>query len=178
MIKLIATCITKEQQQVCERMGIEVMQNYACSYGEIVPGCVTDYSVHCFNSASLDVLSSLGVKRATLHPELKLAQIRDIKKCIETEVVIYGKLTLMKLGNPIKNGALIDRMDKIFYVHEGMLYNSVPIFMADRLYEIEKSGVTTGRMMFTTENAAQTSGIIESYKNRVMMKMDFTRGKY
>jgi len=177
-IKLVATCLTTQQQQACKNLNIEVMQKYACTYGEITPGCTTDFSIHCFNSITLEVLKGLGVKRATLHPELNLAQIRDIKKSIDTEVIIYGKLPLMKLGNPQAVGSITDRIGAVFHLCDDLLYNSVPIFMADRLGEIEKSGVTHGRLIFTTENANQVTEVINAYKNHIKIQIKFTRGKF
>jgi len=177
-VKFVATCLTNPQAQACKSLGIEVIQNYATSHGEIVPGCVTDFSVHCFNSATLEILKNLGVARATLHPELNLAQIRDIKKCIDTEVIIYGKIPLMKIGNPIPGGNITDRTGTSFYVHGDKLYNSVPIFIADKLKEVEKSGITHGRLIFTTENAEEVRTIIKANMYRKALKINFTRGKF
>ena len=154
------------------------MRDYAASYGEIAPGCVTDFYVHCFNSETLNVLKNLGVHRATLHPELNLAQIRDIQKPIDTEVIIYGKIPLMKLGNPQINDMISDRMDVRFLVDNGVIYNSVPIFLADKLKEIEKSGVTHGRLIFTDETAEEVRAIIKAYMYNKTMKIEFTRGKF
>ncbi|MCL2362233.1 MAG: hypothetical protein FWC73_10525 [Defluviitaleaceae bacterium] len=176
-IKFVATCLTVQQRQACKSLGIEITQNYATSYGEITPGCVTDFSVHCFNSATLQVLMGLGVKRASLHPELNLPQMRDIKKCIDTEAIIYGKLPLMKLGNPV-NGSITDRTGAVFFIHGDNLYNSVPIFMADRLDAIEKAGITYGRFIFTTEDARQVTEIINAYFRREKLDIKFTRGKF
>ena len=177
-VKFVATCLTAGQGQACSSLGIEVVQDYACSYGEITSDCITDFSIHCFNSATLEVLHSLGARRATLHPELNLAQIRDMKKCIDTEVVIYGKLPLMKIGNPVINGMLTDRTGTRFFVEGGNLYNSVPVFMADKLKEVEKSGVTHGRLIFTTETAKEVQELIKAYMYRKMLKIKFTRGKF
>ncbi|MCL1845769.1 MAG: U32 family peptidase [Defluviitaleaceae bacterium] len=203
-IKFIATCLTRAQLQICAEMGIEVAQNYAHSYGEITQGCTTDFSIHCFNSATLEALKKLGAHRATLHPELNLAQIRDIKKCIDTEAVIYGKLPLMRakravdtedtcrnrhipskpdaVSSPTKKRAdpaeLIDRTGAHFPIHGNKIYNSVPIFMADKLNEAEKSGITHGRLIFTTENADDTRAIIKAYMHRKALEIDFTRGKF
>jgi len=159
-------------------LGIEVMQDYAKSYGEITPGCVTDFSIHCFNSVTLGVLKDLGVMRATLHPELNLAQIRDINKCIQTEVVIYGKIPLMKMGNPITGSPITDRTGASFFAHRDMLYNSVPIFMADKLDEVEKTKITHGRLIFTTETADEVRGIVKAYMHRKMLNVEYTRGKF
>ena len=212
-IKFVATCLTAQQKEACISLGIEVSCRYAHSYGEIVHGCVTDFSVHCFNSASLAALADLGVRRATLHPELNLAQIRDIEKCIDTEVVIYGKLPLMKIGNPgdfvaeakqkdasaiqkeagtkqkskpkaatkvqqALGSVLIDRTGISFFVKDGMLYNSVPIFMADKLKDVEKSGITHGRFIFTTESDSEVRMVIKAYMYKKMQKIKFTRGKF
>ena len=177
-INFIATCLTNRQHEACKLLGIETKQSYARSYGEIVPGCVTDFSVHCFNSASLSALKALDVTRATLHPELNLAQIRDIEKPMDTEVIIYGRIPLMKLGNPIPNGKITDRTGTGFVVHRDTVYNSVPIFMADKLKDLEKCGITHGRLIFTTETHDEVREIIKAYMNQKPLKIKFTRGKF
>ena len=177
-LKFVATCLTTKQEQACESLGIDIIRDYACTYGEIAPGAVTDFSIHCFNSATLEVLKNLGVTRATLHPELNLAQIRDMKKCIDTEAIIYGKLPLMKIGNPIPGGALTDRTGTSFLLRGDKLYNSVPIFMADKLKDVEKSGITHGRLIFTTESTQEVCAVIKAYMYRKTLEIDFTRGKY
>ena len=177
-IKLIATCLTPGQEQACKAQGIEIIHNYARALGEITPGCVTDFSIHCFNSETLAVLKTLGASRATLHPELNLAQIRDIKKHINTEAIIYGKIPLMKLGNPIQSRQITDRTGTTFPINSDTIYNSVPIYMADKLTEIEKSGITHSRLIFTNESPDEIQKIIESYKHQKPPKTQFTRGKY
>ncbi|MCL2047295.1 MAG: U32 family peptidase [Defluviitaleaceae bacterium] len=187
-IKFVATCLTHKQKITCQNMDIETPQNYARSYSEIAAGCVTDFSVHCFNSAALLALKELGVSRATLHPELNLAQIRDIKKCIPTEVVIYGKIPMMYLGNPLKaikpprhtnslfSGIITDRKGAKFYVNNGIVYNSVPIFAADKLNQIEKTGITHGRFIFTTESDEEVRAVVGAYMAQKPLKIPFTRG--
>ena len=177
-VKFVATCLTAGQMDSCQSLGVDIIGNYARSYGEIVPGCVTDFTVHCFNSAALTVLRDLGVKRATLHPELNLAQIRDIKKCIDTELVVYGKIPLMKLGNPAINGTVTDRTGTKFFIKDDNLYNSVPVFMADKMNDIEKSGVTHARFIFTTEAANEVNTVIKAYMHKKALDIEFTRGKF
>ena len=178
MIKFVATCLTPDQEQACQNLGIFVEKNYATSYGEIEPDCVTDFSVHCFNSEALKVLSNLGVHRVTLHPELNLAQIRDIQKPIDTELIIYGRIPLMKLGNPQISNTISDRTGAKFFVNKDVIYNSVPIFIADKLKEIENSGITHGRLIFTTETAEQVRKIIKAYMYRKPLNIQYTRGKF
>ncbi|MCL2190323.1 MAG: hypothetical protein FWC16_14975 [Defluviitaleaceae bacterium] len=179
-VNYIAACLSDVQIQVCKQAGIPVMPKgaYAASLGEITQGCVTDYSVHCFNSDALLTLANLGVTRATLHPELNLAQIRDIKKPIETEIILYGKLPLMKLGVPLRNGALTDRKNTQFYMHGDTLYNTVPIFMADKMRDAEKAGITHGRLIFTDETEAQVREVLHAYKRYKALNIPFTRGKF
>jgi len=180
MITFVATCLTAEQRHVCTDFGVEMVPHYARSIGEITPGCVTDFSLHCFNSESLALLQGLGVARATLHPELNAAQIRDIIKPIPTEAVIYGHLPLMQLGVtlPGRVAVVTDRMGAAFAVRGHTLYNAVPIFVADKLAQIEKTGLTHGRLAFTIETADQTREIIKAYLNRKKSKSAFTRGKW
>lgn len=177
-IKFVATCLTAEQSLACESLGIEISQSYAASYGEITPGCITDFSIHCFNSHTLEALKNLGVHRATLHPELNLAQIRDIKKHIPTEAIIYGKLPLMKMKLPPKTSTLTDRTNTEFFIQNDKIYNSVPILMSDKLPDLEKTGITHGRLVFTTETAEETHTIIKSYMHKKAIKIPFTRGKF
>jgi len=177
-IKFTATCLTDAQKEACASMGIEIFNKYAVSLGDISRGCVTDFSVHCFNSETLEVLKNLGVARATLHPELNLAQIRDLKKCIDTEIIIYGKIPLMKIGNPQIKGEISDRKGAKFFIHGDKLFNSVPIFMADKLDEAEKTGITHGRLIFTTETPDEIRDIIRANFKRKTLKINFTRGKF
>jgi len=186
-IKFVASCLTPEQSAACESLGVKIVRNYACSYGEIKPGCVTDFSIHCFNSASLDVLKNLGVRRATLHPELNFAQIRDIKKCIDTEAIIYGKIPLMKIKNPPVTppsrtnnfgGIITDRTGAKFFLHGNQMYNSVPVFLADKPDDIKKSGISHGRFIFTTESADDVFAVIKAYLHHKSLKINFTRGKF
>ena len=177
-IKFVATCLTPQQKRACESLGIEVKGDYVASIGGIYAGCVTDFSIHCFNSETLNLLKQLKVSRATLHPELNLAQIRDIHKTIDTEAVIYGRLPLMKIGNVQINGTIKDRMGINFFAHGDVLYNSVPIFMADKLKEVEKAGLTHGRLIFTTESDVDVQEIIRKYMYRKKIEIDFTRGKF
>jgi hypothetical protein len=50
--------------------------------------------------------------------------------------------------------------------------------MADKLTEAEKSGITHGRLIFTTESAEDVREIIKAYKHQKALKIAFTRGKF
>ena len=60
-----------------------------------------DYGLGVFNGQTLKELKRLGFRSATLSFELKLAQIRDLSKGLDTELVVYGRLPLMITENCI-----------------------------------------------------------------------------
>jgi putative protease len=54
-----------------------------------------DFSLNVFNSYTVKALSKMGLGGITLSYELMLAQIRDMRKNIDNELVVYGRLELM-----------------------------------------------------------------------------------
>jgi hypothetical protein len=191
----VAVCLREEQAAVCAMFGVSLVKNYAASWGGVTAGCVTDFSVHCYNSDTLKLLASLGVARATLHLELNLAQMRDLIKAaalpMQIEAVIYGKLPLMNLAVAPASGEYIsDRKGARFFLHKEknansdiVLYNSVPIYTADKQDEIAKAKITHGRFIFTDETAKQTRMILEAYKKqlppeKIFPPSGYTRGKF
>ncbi len=149
------------------------------------------FRMNITNSAALKALSAAGLKTVCLSPELNIAQIRDIEKCVPAEAVIYGHLPLMLTENCVlKNmkkcpcsgtGRIYDRKNKCFYVlRDGqecrnIILNSVPIYMGDRLGDIKRAGVSLGQLMFTIENAAETEEICRVYFDGRKYTGDYTR---
>ena len=60
-----------------------------------------DFGLSVFNSQAIKELKRLGFASCTASFELKLAQIRDLSKLIDLEVVVYGRLPLMITENCI-----------------------------------------------------------------------------
>ena len=58
-----------------------------------------DFGLNAFNSETLEVLKDCGIVRQTVSFELRFAQIRDLKKPMETEMIVYGRLPLMVTEN-------------------------------------------------------------------------------
>ena len=165
---------------------------FARSHGMNVRG---DYGLNVFNSETLRILRSLGLKSAALSFELRLTEIRDLSKHIDTEIIIYGRLPLMITETCIvKNSTgactcdsfngLVDRQGALFPIVpefgcRNTLLNSSKLFMADRRRAIASLGLWAGRLMFTTENALECVSVMKRYMGMsAYMPSGFTRGLY
>ncbi len=154
-----------------------------------------DYGLGVYNSQSMKELKRLGFVSATVSFELKLAQIRDISKPIDTEMLIYGRLPLMLTQNCIvKNHSgrctcenvnrLTDRKGAQFpvvkaYGCRNEILNSRKLFLADKQKDYRRIGLWAGRLHFTTENARECVQVAERYLDRGPYEPnDITRGLY
>ena len=54
-----------------------------------------DFGLNAYNSDSLEVLRQAGLLSATASFELRMSQIRDLKKPLPLEILAYGRLPLM-----------------------------------------------------------------------------------
>jgi len=148
-----------------------------------------DFGLNAFNSASLRVLSGLGVKRQTLSFEARLAQLRDmiddISGVLETEIVVYGYLPLMVFENCVsgKNAAyLTDRRNARFAVlpesgGRGTLLNSRPLCLAKD--EFSGLKLNTARLMFTLETPEECVSIARAFiEGRAPECAEATKGLY
>ena len=54
-----------------------------------------DFGLNVFNSFTEEVLQQAGLVSATASFELRVAQIRDLAKSIDTEMIVYGRLPCM-----------------------------------------------------------------------------------
>ena len=149
---------------------------YARSYGMGVRG---DYSLNIFNSESLHALSGLKLKSITLPMELRLSEIREISKPVDTELIVYGRMPLMITESCIvKNitGActcdnftgISDKQSRVFpivpeYGCRNILLSNKKIFMADKQRATSQMGLWAERLSFTTENAHECVAIMKRY---------------
>lgn len=159
-----------------------------------------DFGLNVFQSASLDALRELGVERQTLSFELRIAQIRDLRKPVETELIVCGRLPLMLTENcmiagaaggctrdgngPCARGAyaLADRTGARFPVFReehcrNSLYNAQPLFLEQSEYQV---GVTYARLLFTDESPRQAARIARAVLDgqRPAFGPPATRGLY
>ena len=154
-----------------------------------------DYGLGVYNSQTLKELKRLGFASATASFELKLAQIRDISKPVDIEMLVYGRLPLMLTQNCLirthtgrctceNNNRLTDRKGEQFPVVKAFgcrseILNSKKLFLADKAAEWKKIGLWAGRLMFTTENARECVQVLERYLGRGTYEPnDYTRGLY
>lgn len=154
-----------------------------------------DFGLNVFNSYSLDVLRTAGLESATASFELRVAQIRDLKKPIDAEMIIYGRLPAMVSDQCIiKNsagrcscqtpGQLSDRTGNVFPVVQefgcrNVIYNAHKLFMADKRRDYEGAGLWAVRLMFTTESPRECAEVAKSYLGMSDYRPNgLTRGLY
>lgn len=129
------------------------------------------FRLNIFNSRALGMYADMGLETAELSPELNLAQIRDMKKPISVQTMVYGRLPLMITENCVlKNGNecpcggigyITDRMGMKFpVIRDGdecrsVVLNCKKTFMAEDMKKIEKTGVELYRIYFTDETAEE-----------------------
>ena len=134
-----------------------------------------DFRLNIYNGWTAGTLMKLGFCDLIASPELTLPQLRDLG----LPAVVYGRLPLMTLEKCLirdlyscaeckKRGflPLIDRMGVAFpvsraYDHRNIVWNSVPIYMADRPEDLAK---LNGQHFIFTDDAP--ASVIEAYKNK------------
>ena len=139
-----------------------------------------DYRMNIFSAESASQIETLGFESMIVSPELTLPQMRDIGG--NRAAVVYGKVALMTLEKCVikeisdcesceREGFiyLADRKGVRFPVrrepsHRNIIFNAVPIYMADRADALAKNRITAHHFVFTDESRADAEIIIESYK--------------
>ncbi len=124
-----------------------------------------DFRLNVFNRYTADVLYGLGFADIIASPELTLPQLRDLG----LPPIIYGKVPLMTLEKCVIRDLyscdecerreflpLLDRKGVKFpltrtFDHRNTMYNSVPVFMADKADELIKYRIKGGHYIFTDE---------------------------
>ena len=154
-----------------------------------------DFGLEVYNSQAVKEYKRLGLVSLTLSFELKLAQIRDISKSLDTELITYGRLPLMLMENCIiKNRAgqcacqntniLTDRKGARFPVVKAPgcrneLLNSQKLFLADKAADYRHIGLWAQRLLFTTENPRECVQVTQRYLGQGSWSPnEYTRGLY
>ena len=164
-----------------------------------------DFGLNVYNSRSLDYLRLKGLASACLSFELRFSQIRDLKKLLPTEALVYGRLPLMitenclvqnqegcglsaagplvPAGAPCREShALHDRTGAAFpllpaFGHRTEVQNSRPLWLADR-ETWKRLGLAFARLRFTTERPEACVEILRAYRTGGAPPEIFTRGLY
>ncbi|MBO5313540.1 MAG: U32 family peptidase [Clostridia bacterium] len=134
---------------------------------------IADMRMNVFNTPCVNYLRSLGVNRVIMSPELSLAQLRDFRGY---GAVVYGRLPMLTshkcilkdtVGCERCKGYVRDRQGASFYAegifgHRCVMYNSVPIYMADKKDDIKSY---SQHFIFTSEDREECERIIDAYKH-------------
>lgn len=160
--------------------------------------CCGGWSLNLTNSHALAAAAELGLTETELSFELSLPQVKQLRSPMPLGLVAYGALPLMAFRNcPVRarigcarcdrKQALTDRKGITFAVrcddwgpHTGVseLYNSVPLYLADRRGELD--GLAFLTLWFTDESPAQCGRIAAAYAGQGddTPPQDYTRGLY
>ncbi|MDD4689011.1 MAG: U32 family peptidase [Eubacteriales bacterium] len=156
----------------------------ASNIGQIAPlnemgfKVIGDFTLNIYNSLALKHYKEIGLWATCLSQELMLPQIRDIAKCMPVYCLAYGRLPLMYIENPPKGKSLTDRQGTTFAIDGHEIFNSVPLYMADKTQDMTEVGIREGIIMLTIEDREQTRTIINAFAEKASPKGNFTRGKY
>ena len=156
-----------------------------------------DFGLNAFNSQSLEVLRLAGFESVTASFELRMSQIRDLRKPLDTEMIIYGRLPVMvseqnivksPSGKVIQTEAqLSDRMGSVFPVVQefgdrSVIYNAHKLFMADKKDDLYSAGLWGLRLLFTTESGRECVEVAKGqlgysdYRPNVLTRGVYYRG--
>ena len=154
-----------------------------------------DFGLNIFNSQALKQLRQMGLESAVVSFELKLPQIRDLSKAVDTEFIAYGRLPLMITENCIihnqfgkhvcaNSNVLTDRKGVRFPVVKAWgcrneIFNANKLFLADKAGDWARLGLWALRLSFTTENGLECAQVLERYRGEgAYTPTDYTRGLY
>lgn len=154
-----------------------------------------DFGLNAFNSRTLAVLAQAGFISATASFEARLAQIKDMAKPLDTEMIIYGRLPLMVSDQCVIHassgrhtcqvpGQLADRMGSVFPVVKefgcrNVIYNAHKLYLADKKDDLYSVGAWGLRMLFTVESPRECVEVAKGYLGISNYKPNvLTRGLY
>ena len=157
-----------------------------------------DFGLNVFNSRAVDFWRQQGLDSVTVSFELRHQQVRELRKYLPCEGIVYGRLPLMVTENCMTGNAENCRGDKRLCDGENYLTdrtgarfpllgqygcrceieNSRTLFLADKL-EWRNCGLTYARLRFTTESPAQCDAALRRYLGEgEWMPEEFTRGLF
>ena len=152
------------------------------------------FRLNVSNGGTAESLASLGFESITLSPELTIPKIRDIAAAstLDCRAIIYGRIPLMvvekcvicealggKRAGPLCpfmketslcRGSLTDRTGTVFPVvrefsHRNIIYNSLPVYMADKQSELSRAALGGHVFIFSDESENEVASVISAYEN-------------
>ena len=157
-----------------------------------------DFGLNVFNSRAVDFWRQQGLDSVTVSFELRHQQVRELRKYLPCEGIVYGRLPLMVTENCMTGNAGNCRGDKRLCDGENYLTdrtgarfpllgqygcrceieNSRTLFLADKP-EWRNCGLTYARLRFTTKSPAQCDAALRRYLGEgEWMPEEFTRGLF
>ena len=154
-----------------------------------------DFGLNAFNSYTLEVLKDAGLLSVTASFELRIAQIKDLAKPINTEMIVYGRLPVMVSEQcAIREsagrcacqtpGQLADRMGSVFpvvkeYGCRNVIYNAHKLYLADKKEDLLSAGLWGMRLLFSTESGRECAEVARGYLGLSAYRPNvLTRGLY
>lgn len=167
----------------------------------LLPGKVSaDHSLYSWNTQAAKELSSWGNQYRTLSVELNRKEL-EASADLTSELIVYGRIPMMVSAQCIcKNTigckkqpvelTLVDRMRNRFPVKNNcrecynVIYNSLPLSLADQWSSVRTLSLRSVRLSFTTETQTQMEEVLAVYKElaktgKTSAKLEnTTRGHY
>ena len=154
-----------------------------------------DFGLNLYNGDAMQVASAAGFRSVTASFEMRISQIRDMPKPINTELIAYGRLPLMVSEQNLVKSAqddlsrppfaeLTDRTGQIFPVartfgNRSVIYNTHKLYMGDKLLECQEAGIWGFRLLFTNESAEECLRVAQGFTARRDYEPNaITRGLY
>lgn len=156
---------------------------------------IADYCIYAFNNYAVSTLKDYGITGITYPLELNEKELSGMD-IDNGELVVYGRIPLMVTANCIDKtsgnchkgntlfSTLRDRKNALLPVLTcckycyNIIYNSVPVYLFDKLDKIKIQPEYYG-IIFTTENAAEVADVFKSFDNRTKPEDNtFTRGHF
>ncbi len=167
----------------------------------LLPGKVAaDHSLYTWNTQAAEEIASWGSQYRTLSVELNRKEL-EASADENSEMIVYGRIPMMVSAQCIcKNTigckkqpaelVLVDRMKKRFPVKNicrecyNVIYNNLPLSLADQWSSVRTLPLRGYRLSFTTETQKQVRNVLAAYEEvsrtgRTSIKLEnTTRGHY
>lgn len=173
----------------------------ALKYGFTVHGGI---GLNVQSARAADELARLGIEDFVAQTEIKLPAVKAIAENIGQKigVAVYGKLPVMTVEKCVirdiamgSNAPEISKCDycsthaysyitdrrgarlpiRRTFTHRNIIYNSVPIYMADRMDFVTDECIGSLHYYFTDESANEAAEVIEAYRNSAARNGDIKR---
>lgn len=161
-----------------------------------------DYTIYGFNDLAVDVLKDYGFDEITYPVELNMKELSRLQN-LNGELIVYGRIPLMISANCIdktmgkchkpdssmstitdRKGAMLPYISCCQFCYN-VIYNSVPVFLQDKITEIHKINPARMALCFTDENEEIVYKYISEYKallageiSQIKTPQEFTRGHF